>query len=351
AEIKGQDVKLVLDRNQLEEVKGKEVNVQIISKIKDGTPIETVPNRASIQLNNLESINSNIVTVIPPTPVNPNIVKDVEGKEHLDVERGKDFNYNVKTKISEVKGYKTLTIADTLDKRLEVVKATVLVDGKESDLKAVVKGQNVSLILDRKQLDKLVGTEVTVQIKAHMKEDAKVETVPNKATITLNDNPSIESNEVTVIPPNPIKPNIFKDVEGKEHLEIAHGKDYNYNIKTIISDDVSEYKTLVISDILDSRLDVIKAKVLVDGKESDVKAEVKGQTVTVTLDRKQLDTLVGKEVNLQITAQIKKGTEIDLIDNKATIQLNNTDYISSNVVTVVPTKPEEPVTPIDPKPE
>ncbi|MRC51096.1 isopeptide-forming domain-containing fimbrial protein, partial [Bacillus thuringiensis] len=82
----------------------------------------------------------------------------------------------VKTKIADkVDGYKTLTIADKLDKRLGVVSATVLVDGKVSDLKAVVKGQDVTLTLDRKQLDKLMGAEVNVQIKALVLGDTKAE--------------------------------------------------------------------------------------------------------------------------------------------------------------------------------
>lgn len=160
--------------------------------------------------------------------------------------------------LDKVDGYKTLTIADKLDKRLGVVSATVLVDGKVSDLKAVVKGQDVTLTLDRKQLDKLMGAEVNVQIKALVLGDTKAENVPNKATIKLNDKPSIDSNVVTVIPPNPITPNIVKDVEGKEHLEIEQGKDYNYNVKTKIADSVAEYKYLTISDTLDKRLDIVK---------------------------------------------------------------------------------------------
>lgn len=103
-----------------------------------------------------------------------------------------------------------------------------------------------------------MGAEVNVQIKALVLGDTKAENVPNKATIKLNDKPSIDSNVVTVIPPNPITPNIVKDVEGKEHLEIEQGKDYNYNVKTKIADSVAEYKYLTISDTLDKRLDIVK---------------------------------------------------------------------------------------------
>ncbi|MRB24968.1 isopeptide-forming domain-containing fimbrial protein, partial [Bacillus thuringiensis] len=76
-----------------------------------------------------------------------------------------------------------------------------------------------------------------------------------------------------------ITPNIVKDVEGKEHLEIEQGKDYNYNVKTKIADSVAEYKYLTISDTLDKRLDIVKTTVLVDGVASELEANVKGQTV------------------------------------------------------------------------
>ncbi|MGF2716753.1 isopeptide-forming domain-containing fimbrial protein, partial [Bacillus cereus] len=345
AKINGQNVKLVLDRKQLETLKGKEVNVQITSKIKGNTPIAEIPNGSSVQLNNNPAIDSNVVTVTPPTPVDPNIQKDVEGKEHYVVERNKEYNYNVKTKVdASVKGYKTLTLKDTLDKRLTVVKATVLVDGYvDASLKPVVKGQDVTLELNRSQLDKLAGKEVTLKITSKINKDTPIELVPNKATIQLNDKPAISSNEVTVIPPEPNQPNIHKDVEGKDHLEIEHGKDYNYNVKTKIVDNVAEYKSITLKDTLDNRLNVVKTKVFVDGKESDLEAKVEGQVVTLTLDRTQLDTLVGKEVSIQITANIKDGTPVELIDNVATIQLNNADAVESNKVTVIPPKP--PVTP------
>ncbi|MGF2716854.1 isopeptide-forming domain-containing fimbrial protein, partial [Bacillus cereus] len=195
--------------------------MQITSKIKEGVAIETIPNKASVTLNDKPAIDSNEVTVVPPTPVDPNIVKDVEGKDSLEVEYEKEYKYNVKTKIDKkVLGYKTLVISDTLDSRLDVVDAKVLVNGKESDLEATIDGQKVVLTLDRKQLDGLAGKEVNVQITSKIKDGTPIEKIPNKATIQLNDKPAIDSNEVTVIPPTPEQPNVHKDVEGKDHLQV-----------------------------------------------------------------------------------------------------------------------------------
>ncbi|MGF2716922.1 isopeptide-forming domain-containing fimbrial protein, partial [Bacillus cereus] len=99
------------------------------------------------QLNNEPKVDSNEVTVTPPTPETPVIEKDVEGEQHKEVEINKDFKYNVKSKIAnDVKGYKSLTISDTLDKRLEVVSVKVLVDGKPSNFKADIKDQTVKLV-------------------------------------------------------------------------------------------------------------------------------------------------------------------------------------------------------------
>src|SRR5699024_10486177 len=138
--------------------------------------------------------------------------------------------------------------------------------------------------------------------------------------------------------------------EGKEHLEVAHEKAYNYNVKTTVPTELGGYEDLTLTDVLDKRLDVVDTTVFVDGKASDFEAKVDGQTVMLELDREQLDSISGKEINLQITAKIQSGTDIELIDNKATIQLNDNPSEDSNVVTVVPLEPVVP-TPTEPEPK
>ncbi|MGF2716829.1 isopeptide-forming domain-containing fimbrial protein, partial [Bacillus cereus] len=294
-----------------------------------------IPNKAEIQLNDEPKVESNEVTVIPPTPVDPNIHKDVEGLDHIVVEEGVNYNYNVKTQVADdVKGYKDLTITDTLDKRLELVGYKVLVDGKASSFKAEVKGNSIKLVLTREQLNTVQGKEVNLQITAKLKDGSVIETVPNKSEIQLNDKPSIDSNEVTVIPPNPEEPNIVKDVEGQKHLEVEHSKEYNYNVKTVVPKKVDGYKHLTLSDTLDNRLDVVLVKVLVDDKEDKtLSAVIEGQNVKVTLTRDQLNKLAGKEVTMQITSKIKEGVAIETIPNKASVTLNDKPAIDSNEVT------------------
>src|SRR5699024_744453 len=242
-------------------------------------------------------------TFLPPTP---KVEKDVEGKEHLDVDRLKNYDYNVKTNIpKDLNGYKDLTITDTLDNRLTIKNVEVLAGGKATDFKANVDGQKVTLKLDRKQLDTIAGKVLNVKITSQIKGNVDVVTIDNKADIQLNDNPKVDSNVVTVTPPEPETPDITKDVEGKEHLDVDRLTDYNYNVKTNIPKNIGGYKDLTITDTLDNRLTVQGTKVSVDGKDSDFEATVKGQKVTLELDRKQLNTIRGKEVTLQITSQIK----------------------------------------------
>src|SRR5699024_6155604 len=286
-------------------------------------------------------------------PRTPNIVKDVEGDTQypmrkmgapaLEMPHEKPYEYNVKTHIPKsINGYKDLTITDVLDNRLNVLGATVLVDGKQSDFNADIKGQTVTLKLNRVDLETIKGKEVNVQITASIKTGTDIELIDNKATIQLNDNPEVDSNVVTVVPPVPTTPDVIKDVEGKDHLEVAHEKAYNYNVKTTVPTELGGYEDLTITDVLDKRLDVLGATVLVDGKQSDFNADIKGQTVTLKLKRADLETIKGKEVNVQITASIKTGTDIELIDNKATIQLNDNPNVDSNIVTVVPPVPTTP---------
>ncbi|MGF2715662.1 isopeptide-forming domain-containing fimbrial protein, partial [Bacillus cereus] len=135
-------------------------------------------------------------------PARPEVSKDVEGKEHLDIEKNKEFKYHVKSKVPDsTKGWKSLTLKDTLDNRLHVVDAKVLINGKvQEDLKPTIKGQEVSFTFDEEQLRHLEEKEVTLEITSKIDSSAPIEIINNKGVIQLNEEPSIESNNVTVKP-------------------------------------------------------------------------------------------------------------------------------------------------------
>ncbi len=216
-----------------------------------------------------------------------------------------------------------------------MINAVALVDGTEVDYEVIIEDQLVTLKVDREQLDKIAGQELTLQITAQIKAGVEVEVIDNEATIQVNDNPSEQSNKVPVIPP----PEIEKDIDGEkaeEPVEKLRGEEYDYNVTTTLPQDVSGFKTVLISDDLDERLSVVEAKVLVDGETSDIQANIDGQLVTVLLENDQIAPFAGKEIKLVITAKINADVEIEVIDNQASIQVNDNPKVDSNKVPVIP---------------
>ncbi|OQR55782.1 SpaA isopeptide-forming pilin-related protein [Bacillus sp. CDB3] len=149
---------------------------------------------------------------------------------------------------------------------------------------------------------------------------------------TISEDGAIKSGKVEGVKvKNELEPTIDKKINGElEKLAINPKTDFNYDVKTLIPEDITTYKKYVVTDNLDGRL-VIQGKpiVKIDGKEVDssvVEVAVDGQKVTATV--KNFAELVGKkELHLQIKAQIKEGVETGVeIPNKAKIDfINNED--------------------------
>ncbi|PAE86753.1 hypothetical protein CHH72_22015 [Shouchella clausii] len=82
------------------------------------------------------------------------LTQDVDGEEHKEVEKGTTFTFNVDALIPEDGSNEgTLTILNQVDKQLAIENVEVVVkeeeeaEEEESDLEAVVEGQDVSLEL------------------------------------------------------------------------------------------------------------------------------------------------------------------------------------------------------------
>ncbi|HDR3650855.1 SpaH/EbpB family LPXTG-anchored major pilin [Bacillus sp. SM-B1] len=174
---------------------------------------------------------------------------------------------------------------------------------------------------------------------------------------TLSEDGSITSGKVEIVEvKNYEEPTIEKKInKDLEFLPINTQTDYNYDIKTLIPEDIKDYKQYVVTDTLDNRL-VMQGKpvVYIDGVEVDssvVEVVVEGQKVTATVkDFSKLNEK--KELHLQIKSQIKEdvaaGTKIP---NTATIDFENnnnvTDQKESNPVIVVPTAGSIELTKVD----
>ncbi|KAB2383267.1 LPXTG cell wall anchor domain-containing protein [Bacillus toyonensis] len=164
---------------------------------------------------------------------------------------------------------------------------------------------------------------------------------------TINEDGTITSGTVVKVEvKNYEEPTIDKKINGDlEALLINPLTNYNYDIKTLIPEDIKEYKKYVVTDTLDNRL-VIQGKpiVKIDGAEvnaSIVDVAVEGQKVTATV--KDFTKLDGKkEFHLQIKSQVKEGVPSSSeILNIAKIDfINKNDVIGekeSKPVVVVPT--------------
>src|SRR5699024_12005906 len=124
-----------------------------------------------------------------------------------------------------------------------------------------------------------------------------------------------------------------------------------YNVKVHVPEDVSELKSLTVTDKLDSRLDFVEATVKED---EDLTPTEKDRLVTLTLDEKALEKHAGKTLTLVITAKINETAKVGKdIDNIAELDFENkdgkTERYKTPPVPVTPEKPQDPQEPKDPK--
>ena len=367
--VEGQTVSLTLDKTQLEKIsrkvtrrKTKDVqNLELtfkakirpgadLSKYKEDGQIK-VPNTADVALNDIKKT-SNKVTVTPPKPKEPSIDKKIN--ENLDTFQtfdGQPYNYNITTAVpSDVANYKKFVIRDTLDANLELA-GDVSIKGSAAALFDIhTNGQEITATVKDGQFGELAKySTVELVIPAKVKNGVTGTTIENKASISFTNENNVEkevkSKPVTVTPPPVTK----KINETLEHLDIATGQAYNYNIKTKLPTDITDYKKFVITDTLEGDLSVINetsSKPVIKGAAAaffDVTVE--GQTVTATMkDFANATALAGQEVELIIPAKINDGVTRINIPNTAKFSFTDKNDHSGEKETkpVTVTPPSEP---------
>ena len=367
--VEGQTVSLTLDKTQLEKIsrkvtRRKTKDVQYLeltfkAKIRPGADLSKykedgqikVPNTADVALNDIKKT-SNKVTVTPPKPKEPSIDKKIN--ENLDTFQtfdGQPYNYNITTAVpSDVANYKKFVIRDTLDANLELA-GDVSIKGSAAALFDIhTNGQEITATVKDGQFGELAKySTVELVIPAKVKNGVTGTTIENKASISFtNENnveKEVESKPVTVTPPPVTK----KINETLDHLDIATGQAYNYNIKTKLPTDITDYKKFVITDTLEGDLSVINetsSKPVIKGAATaffDVTVE--GQTVTATMkDFANATDLAGQEVELIIPAKINDGVTRINIPNTAKFSFTDKNDHSGEKETkpVTVTPPSEP---------
>ena len=367
--INGQTIEITLDKTQLTSLNrlisrrgGSEVQeIELIfkAKIRPGADLSkykkngavNIPNTADVILNDKKKT-SKEVTVTPPKPKEPTVSKKINNTlDSLVTFDGQPYTYNITTAVpSDVAGYKKFVISDKLDADLEF-DGQASISGPLADVFEIqTNGQTVTATVKEgkfKELAKYSFVELTIPAK--VKAGVTGKTIENKAKISFtNENnvaKEVESNPVTVTPPPVTK----KINENLDHLDIATGQPYKYNVKTTLPSDITSYKEFVITDTLEDELSVINEgadKPVISGPAADFfDVTVSGQKVTATMKNfAGASALAGQEIELVIPAKINDGVTRSNIPNKATFSFKdkNDHKGEKETIPVTVTPPTEP---------
>ncbi|NSV00290.1 isopeptide-forming domain-containing fimbrial protein [Enterococcus faecalis] len=368
---------------------GHTYTMTITTKIKDGATDEElapyieqggIPNKADLNFGNEgDVLHSNKPTVTPPapTPEDPTITKDIEGQEHLDLtNRDQEFKWNVKTAFgNETSTWTQASLVDNVNQLLDIQKVVITDEnGKDVTANGTVTQENnkVTFTMNKKDdsYSYLAGHTYTMTITTKIKDGATDEElapyieqggIPNQADLNFgNEGDVLHSNKPTVTPP-PVDPNITKDVEGQEHLDLTNrDQEFKWNVKTAFGNETSTWTQASMVDDINKVLDITDVKVTDEnGKDVTANGTVTQENNKVTFEMNKKDDsysyLAGHTYTMTITTKIKDGaTDEELapyieqggIPNQADLNFGNEgDVLHSNKPTVTPPAP----TPEDPK--
>ena len=379
--VEGQTITLTLTEEQVKANGGQAVELTFDAKIKAGANLSAyvkedghtqIPNKASYDASFPHKPgvhkDSNEVPVTPPTPEEPEIKKDVNGKEAETLDkRDQVFTYNVKTTVAQ--DATAFAVTDTLVDVLEFAGTRAKLNGQALEASQIkVEGQTITLTLTEEQVKANGGQAVELtfdakikagaNLSAYVKEDGHTQ-IPNKASYDASfpHKPGVhkDSNEVPVTPPTPEEPEIKKDVNGKE-AETLDKRDqvFTYNVKTTVAQDATAFS------VTDTLVDVLEfagtSSAKLNGQALEAsQIKVDGQTITLTLTEEQVKANGGQAVELTFDAKIKAGANLSAyvkedgrtqIPNKASYDTSFPHkpgvHKDSNEVPVTPPTPEVP---------
>ncbi len=335
---------VIADRN-------KTVTLTIQAKIKEGISDEdliakygstNVPNEATVTING-KGKGTNTVPVTPPS--NPD--KKVNGVEAYELEtRPETFTYTITQLVPSAA--ETVTFEDELESVLEVV-GEPTIDGAAAYTITVV-GNKVTAATEDATADR--EKEVTLTIKAKIRDEvtdadliAKYgsTTVPNKATVTINNKPST-TNTVTVTPPDEPGSDPEKKVDGELSLALGtRDQVFTYTVSQTFPGDA---KTASFYDMLEDVLEIV-GEPTIDGKGT-YEIKVKGNVVTavgsnVIADRNETVTLtIQAKIRNDVTDEqliAKYGSTT--VPNVAEVSVNNNPKTTNEVEVTPPDNPRE----------
>ena len=381
--VEGQKLLVSFTEESVKDDAGKSIEVTFEAKIREGVSLVQyitgdtikVPNKASYDINNDPKYHkdSNVVPVTPPTPSEPEIKKDVNGKASETLQnRDEEFTYNITTKVPE--DATAFEVHDTIEGVLEFsgdkggAKATL--DGKDLVAERITTdGQTIKVTLTEDEVKANGGKEVKLSFKAKIKAGANLSgyvtkegqtQVPNKAQyrVDLPNKPGVtkDSNVVPVTPPpsDPTKPNIVKTVNNKQQQVLSKiDEEFVYRISTTMPENAEQFNVL---DKLESVLEFSgKPEVSVNGKKVNTKITQNDGELNVEFKGDFVKQNAGKSIEIEFKAKITKDADLSkyrdsgyAVPNEARYIVNNDPKITGKTPPVFVTPP--PIKIVPPKP-
>ncbi|WP_105243602.1 isopeptide-forming domain-containing fimbrial protein [Streptococcus suis] len=340
---------------------GKEVELVIVSQIREGVTRQAIPNQTTISYTNKAKADGTPgdVTTTPPTPpvtvTPPGENPTVEKKINRDLTEAvvlpeSNYTYNITSTLPvDITSYKAYAIVDELDENLSIQGTPVVTGDAAKFFDVTVTGNTVKATMrDFKQAKDLAGKQVELVITAQVKSTSTATKIDNTAKVTYQNKNHVDGDPDSETPPTPpvtvTTPPVTKKInENLDHLDTATQTNYTYNIKTVLPTDIANYKRFVITDSLEGELAVQGIPTMTGDAAKFFDVKVDGQVVTATItDFEAAKAMAGKEVELVIVSQIREGVTRQAIPNQTTISYTNkakADGTPGDVTTTPPTPP------------
>jgi len=350
-----------------------EVELVIHAKVKKGSTVPSIENKAKITYTNKNDQQGEKETK-PVTVTPPPITKKVNGQEHADLGKLSEiFTYTIDSTVPHVAD--SFTISDDIVKELAFEgEATVTVDGQAvQDLTVTTEGQRLTVTFGKEQVKQYAGKAVQVSFNAKIKDGITFDAlltaypneakdkpvVPNTASYIINDNPDSkkESKPVTVTPPPTTTPELKKEVNGAERYDLAkRNEEFTYTLKTTMPASATVFEmTDELKEVLEFVGENASATVKLDGEDAGSKATVtiSGQVIKVAFTEASVKADAGKSIEVNFKAKIRDNANLSAyvnkdgkteIPNKASYDIDHNPkyHKDSNEVPVTPPTPEEP---------
>ncbi|EUJ24008.1 isopeptide-forming domain-containing fimbrial protein, partial [Listeria cornellensis] len=183
--------------------------------------------------------------------------------------------------------------------------------------------------------------------------------IPNQADLAFGNEGDMIQSEIPTVTPPPVNPEIHKDIEGVQHVDLANRNDaFDWNVHTAFGNQTASWNQAIITDQINNLLAIQNIQIT-DENGNDVTENgtitEENNLITFTMNKKDdsFAYLAGHTYTMTVTTTIKEGvTDEQLapfikeggIPNQADLAFGNEgDSIQSDIPTVTPPTPAVPV--------